>query len=173
MIAKDRNRRLLLVDDEEEILDLLNRQLRSEGYDISLAPSGESGLQIVQDHEVGVIVSDQSMPGMDGITFLDKVREINDEVVFIMLTGDGSLESVLKAVNQLQIFSYIIKPWSVPSLQSTIRNAFQHYEACSIFRKTVKRWMYQNEHLKRENDKLTKKNKEIEMQLEKIRGTMS
>jgi len=173
MIAKDLKRKLLLVDDEEEILDLLNRQLQSKGYDIFLAPSGEAGLQIVQSHEVGVIVSDQSMPSMDGMTFLDKVREIDDEVVFIMLTGDESLGNVLKAVTQLQIFSYIIKPWSLPILQTTIRNAFQHYEASSIFKKTVKRWMYQNEHLKRENDKLAERNKELEMQLEKVLAVKS
>jgi DNA-binding NtrC family response regulator len=168
MLTGQLNRTLLLVDDEDFILDLLRKQLHSHGYNIFTATSGESGLQLVKANHVGVIVSDQSMPGMDGITFLDKVREIDAEAVFIMLTGNGALENVLTAVNQLQIFSYIMKPWSTPVVQSTIKNAFQHYEMCSIYKQTVKRWMYQNENLKRENKKLTEYNKEIEMKLEKL-----
>jgi response regulator RpfG family c-di-GMP phosphodiesterase len=162
-------RTLLIVDDEDLILDLHKKQLHSESYKILTATSGASGLQLVQAHKVGVIVSDQSMPGMDGIAFLDKVRELDEEAVFIMLTGNGAIENVLMAVNQLQIFSYIMKPWSAPVLQSTIRNAFQHYETCSVYKQTVKRWMYKSEHLDKENKKLAEYTKELEMKLEQLK----
>ncbi len=164
---------LLIVDDEEIILDLLKRQLQPSGHNILSATSGEAGLEIVKTQPVGVIISDQSMPGMDGITFLNQVRDIDDEVVLIMLTGNGTLEHAVTAINQLQIFSYIMKPWSMPVLQSMIKDAFKHHEMTTLYRKTLKRTHQLNEHLTKENKKLEGHIKELEMKLEKLQGTRS
>jgi DNA-binding NtrC family response regulator len=79
--------------------------MKSEGHNILSSSCGDSGLQPVKKHQVGVIISDQSMPGMDGITFLNDVRDIDDEVVLIMMTGNGTLENALDAINQLKILA--------------------------------------------------------------------
>jgi DNA-binding NtrC family response regulator len=95
----------LIVDDVDFILDLLKRHLKCEGHNILSSSCGDSGRQLVKKHQVGVIISDQSMPGMDGITFLNEVRDIDDEVVLIMMTGNGTLENDLDAINQLKILA--------------------------------------------------------------------
>lgn len=169
MTAKEWSKHLLIVDDEELVLDLIKRQLKDEGYDILLASSGEAALQLIKTHPVGVIVSDQSMPGMDGTTFLSKVRQIDDEVVLIMLTGNGTLENAVDAINKLKVFSYIMKPCSAAVMKSTIRNAFKHYEMTSIYRTTLKRTYQLNEHLSKENANLTAYVKKMEENLAKLK----
>lgn len=166
MSTERSSRNLLIVDDEDFILEMIKRQLQSEGYNIYLAASGEAGLQIVKANPVGVIVSDQSMPGMDGITFLNAVRDIDDDVVPIMMTGHGTLEHALAAINQSRVFSYIIKPCSMPVLQSTIRDASRHYEVTAEYKRVLKRTYQLNEHLQKKNEKLTETIKELEMKLE-------
>ena len=173
MSTREWNWPLLVVDDEDFILDLLKRQLKDEGYHILSASSGESALQLLKTHQVGVIVSDQSMPGMDGITFLHQVRQIDEEVVLIMLTGNGTLGNALEAINALKIFSYILKPWSAPVLRSTISNAFQYYEMTSIYRVTLKRTFQSNEHLNKKNEKLIEYIKELEIKLGILQGMRS
>jgi len=130
-------------------------------------------LELVKAHQLGVIVSDQSMPGMDGITFLNKVRDIAEETVFIMRTGNGAPETVITAVNQLQIFSYIMKPWSAPVMQTTIANAFTYHETRSIYEKTLKRMVHQNEQLKKEMMRLTECNDTLETELKKLQEIKS
>jgi DNA-binding NtrC family response regulator len=164
---------LLIVDDEEFILDLLKRQLKDEGYDILSASSGESALQLLKTHQAGVIVSDQSMPGMDGISFLSKVRQFDEEVALIMLTGNGTLGSAMEAINELKVFSYLMKPWAAPVMRSTIRNAFKYYNLTTIYRVTMKRTYQFNEHLNKKNAKLEEYIRELEMKLEKLQETRS
>jgi DNA-binding NtrC family response regulator len=173
MLAKEWNSNLLIVDDEELILDLLTRQLRDEGYNILTASSGESALQLVKTHQVGVIVSDQVMPGMDGLSFLCKVRQIDDGIALIMLTGNGTLGNALEAINELKVFSYIVKPFSAHVIRTTIRDAFKHYEMTTIFKASMKRTYQLNERLVKENAKLTEYIKALEMKLEKLQGTGS
>jgi DNA-binding NtrC family response regulator len=173
MLAKEWNSNLLIVDDEELILDLLTRQLRDEGYNILTASSGESALQLVKTHQVGVIVSDQVMPGMDGLSFLCKVRQIDDGIALIMLTGNGTLGNALEAINELKVFSYIVKPFSAHVIRTTIRDAFKHYEMNTIFKASMKRTYQLNERLVKENAKLTEYIKALEMKLEKLQGTGS
>jgi DNA-binding NtrC family response regulator len=168
MAANEWSEHLLIVDDEELVLDLIKRQLKDEGYNILLASSGEAALQLIKTHPIGVIVSDQSMPGMNGTTFLSKVRQINDDVVLIMLTGNGTLENAVDAINHLKVFSYIMKPCSAAVIKSTIRNAFKHYEMTSIFRVTLKRTYQLNEHLNKENARLAEYIKEMEKNLAKL-----
>lgn len=173
MLASEWNSHLLLVDDEEIILDLLKRQLKDEGYNILAASSGESALQLVKTHRVGVIVSDLVMPGMDGLSFFSKVRQVDDGVVLIMLTGNGSLGNALEAINELKVFSYIMKPLSAHVIRTTIRDAFKQHEMNTIFKASMKRTFQLNERLAKENAKLTAYVKELEMKLKILQGTGS
>lgn len=173
MNASEWDGHLLIVDDEDMILDLIKRQLKDEGYNILTASSGEAALQIMKTHPVAVIVSDQSMPGMDGITFLSKARQMDEDIVLIMLTGNATLGDALEAINQLKIFSYITKPLSASTLRSTIRDAFRHHEMTSVYRVTMKRTYLLNEQLKKENTRLAEQIKELEMKLENSRRVAS
>jgi response regulator RpfG family c-di-GMP phosphodiesterase len=102
--------KILLVDDEATILQVLKRYLRSK-FDVTTATSGAEGLDAIRANpNLAVVVSDQRMPGMDGITFLEEVRRVAPETVRIILTADTDLEVAVQAVNRGQVFRFLSKP---------------------------------------------------------------
>jgi diguanylate cyclase (GGDEF)-like protein len=117
---------LLLVDDEPSILSSLRRLLRNEGYRILTASSGTEGLQVLAEHAVDVIVSDQRMPGMTGVEFLRTVRQLYPDTVRIVLSGFTELQTVTDAVNAGAIYKFLTKPWDDEQLRGHIQEAFQY-----------------------------------------------
>jgi len=118
---------LLLVDDEPSVLSSLKRLLRRENYDILIANSGEEALALLAEHEVGVILTDQRMPGMSGSELLARVRKIHPRTVRMVLSGYTGLDSLTEAINLGEIYKFITKPWEEVELVSTLRDAFRHY----------------------------------------------
>lgn len=121
-------RTLLLVDDDEDIGAALTRLLRQDGYTILRATSGQEGLELLARHEVSVIVSDQRMPGMTGVEFLSRAKELYPKTVRIILSGYADLNSVTDAINRGAIYKFLTKPWSNETLCANVLEAFQHYE---------------------------------------------
>ncbi|MBI4808078.1 MAG: response regulator [Nitrosomonadales bacterium] len=121
-------RTLLLVDDEENITSALVRLLRQDGYRILRANSAAEGLVLLAQNEVGVIISDQRMPGMTGVEFLGKVRESYPDTVRIVLSGYTELDSVTDAINRGAIYKFLTKPWEDDLLRANVEEAFQHHE---------------------------------------------
>ena len=121
-------RTLLLVDDEEDIGAALTRLLRPYGYKILRAKSGQEGLALLTQNEVGVVVSDQRMPVMTGVEFLTQVRELYPDTVRIVLSGYADLDSVTEAINRGAIYKFLTKPWDNETLCANIMEAFRHYE---------------------------------------------
>ncbi|WP_332854134.1 EAL domain-containing protein [Duganella sp. S19_KUP01_CR8] len=118
-------RRLLLVDDEPNILAALKRLLRGDHYQIYTANDGPQGLAVLAEHPVDVIVSDQRMPGMLGADFLRKARELVPDTIRIMLSGYTELQSVTDAVNEGAIYKFLTKPWDDEQLRGHIADAFR------------------------------------------------
>ncbi|MBQ5964424.1 EAL domain-containing protein [Massilia sp. ZL223] len=123
-----RERTLLLVDDEPNILTALKRQMRGTGCRILTAPSGQEGLALLEREEVDVIVSDQRMPGMTGVEFLRVVKQSHPDTVRIVLSGFTELQSVTDAVNEGAIYKFLTKPWDDTQLRGHIEEAFRHKE---------------------------------------------
>jgi EAL domain-containing protein (putative c-di-GMP-specific phosphodiesterase class I)/CheY-like chemotaxis protein len=121
-------RTLLLVDDEANILAALKRLLRRDDYNILVANSGPEGLDLLAQHEVDVIVSDQRMPGMTGVEFLRTAKGIHPNTVRIVLSGYTELQSVTDAVNEGSIYKFLTKPWDDQLLREHIAEAFKHKE---------------------------------------------
>lgn len=121
-------RTLLLVDDDEAIGAALNRLLRKEGYNILCARSGQEGLELLARNEVQVIVSDQRMPGMSGVEFLSRAKELFPKTVRIILSGYADLDSVTDAINRGAIYKFLTKPWDNETLCANVLEAFRHYE---------------------------------------------
>jgi response regulator RpfG family c-di-GMP phosphodiesterase len=117
------NARLLLVDDEENILKSLQRVLRREPWELVVANSGEQALAAFAEKPFDLVISDARMPGMDGPTLLAEIRRRNPGCVRILLTGYADITSTIKAVNDGQIYRYISKPWDDDELRLTIRQA--------------------------------------------------
>ena len=121
-------RTLLLVDDEEAIGTALNRLLRQEGYKVLCANSGQEGLEMLARNDVQVIVSDQRMPGMTGVEFLSRAKELFPNTVRIILSGFADISSVTEAINRGAIYKFLTKPWDNETLCANVLEAFRHYE---------------------------------------------
>lgn len=119
---------LLLVDDEESILSSLRRMLRRDGYRILTASSGASALDILAHEPVGVILSDQRMPGMTGTEFLSVVKERYPDTVRMVLSGYTELNSIADAINHGAIYKFLTKPWDDELLRGHVAEAFQRFE---------------------------------------------
>jgi len=116
---------LLIVDDEENIIKTMIRTLRDDGYRIVTALSGEEGLSKLKKHEVDLVISDQKMPGMSGLEFLKKVRVTYPDILCIMLTAYGDIDTALAAINDVGIYKFILKPWDQVELRITIKRALE------------------------------------------------
>ena len=121
-------RTLLIVDDEVNIVSSLKRLLRRDNYNILTANSGMEGLEVLARNDVDVIMSDQRMPGMTGVEFLGKAKEIYPDTVRIVLSGYTELQSVTDAVNQGAIYKFLMKPWDDAQLREHIDEAFRRKE---------------------------------------------
>ena len=148
---------LLITDDDPNVLNSLKRELRKEDYPIFFANSGREGLDLLQRHDIAVVLSDQRMPHMDGVAFLEKVRKYKPEVIRMILTGYSSRENAIDAINRSGVFSYITKPWSSGELKATISKAFQYYHLEAENRRLMALTQAQNVELKDLNTNLEKK----------------
>lgn len=124
-----KERVLLLVDDEPHVLSALTRALRRDGYRILRAGGGAEGLaRLEAEPAVGVIVSDQRMPGMSGVEFLRRAKALRPDTVRIVLSGYTDLETVTDAINEGAIFKFLTKPWDDELLRRNIAEAFRYRE---------------------------------------------
>lgn len=119
---------LMIVDDDGAVGPALQRILRKEGRSILLCASGEEALARLARQEVGVVLSDQMMPGIDGVTLLEAIRYRRPETVRVLMTGYSSEDSAIAAINRSQIFSYITKPWSNRELHAVVDRAFRYHD---------------------------------------------
>ncbi len=122
-----RNEKILCVDDEINILLSCQRSLRKK-FQIEIALDGEKGLEAVASRgPYAVIVSDMRMPGMDGIQFLTRVKEMAPDSVRMMLTGVADQHTAIEAVNEGNIFRFLSKPCSLENLAKTLEAGVQQY----------------------------------------------
>ncbi len=119
---------VLIVDDDPTLARCLARSLEHAGYETIVAGSGISGLDALARNDIGVVISDQAMPGMDGLTFLVEARRMKPEVVRIMLTAHGGFEHARDAINRSQIFGYLTKPCSLTDLRDMVADAFSRFD---------------------------------------------
>lgn len=147
-------RTLLLVDDEQNIVSALTRLFRRDGYRILTANSGKEGLEKLAQHEVGVILSDQRMPEMNGSEFLSRVKELHPDTVRIMLSGYTDLNSVTDAINRGAIYRFLTKPWEDDLLRANVADAFKRYELTRENERLAEQLRQANEQLRLMNHDL-------------------
>lgn len=117
---------ILYLDDEEHNLAAFRATFRRD-YQIYTATSGREALQILREHPVQLIVTDQRMPEMTGVQFLEAVIPEFPDAVRMILTGFSDVEAIIKAINTGRVFRYITKPWEEQDLRATIKGAFEYY----------------------------------------------
>ena len=117
---------ILVVDDEPNYLIVLSELLRDEGFEVFTAPGGKEGLAVVQEVDLDLVITDMQMPGMDGLQFLDKIKEKNSHLPVIMITAFAEVEKAVAAM-QAGAFNYLAKPFSNEELLVNIKKAVHHY----------------------------------------------
>jgi len=120
--AKTSPIRLLLVDDEEDLVTFLAHRLRKRGVEVTVATRGEEALGFAEDRKFDVAVVDLKMPDIDGITVMEKLKTLQPFLELLMLTGHGSHDSAWEA-GRLQAFRYLLKPYDFDELHGLIEEA--------------------------------------------------
>jgi response regulator RpfG family c-di-GMP phosphodiesterase len=119
--------RVLCVDDEPNVLQGFARHLRRQ-FSVSTAVGGPAGLELLaRESPFAVVVSDMRMPGMDGATFLGRVREQAPDTTRVLLTGQADLEAAIAAVNQANIFRFLTKPCAPDVLCTALEAAAEQH----------------------------------------------
>ncbi len=130
-------RRILCVDDEENVLRAFQRNLRGQ-FEIETAAGAERGLEkCEQMGPFAVVVSDLRMPGMDGIKFLGEVKRRWPETVRVMLTGNADLESAMAVVNQDGVFQFLTKPCSTDVFRNALDAALKQHRLITAERELL------------------------------------
>lgn len=114
--------RVLCVDDEPCILRALSWLLKKE-FHVVTAQSGREALELIRSDEFDVVISDQRMPEMSGVDFLNEVKTLAPRAIRILLTGYSDLQSAIRSVNESEIFRFVTKPWDVEELPSIVAQA--------------------------------------------------
>ena len=118
---------ILLVDDNIDILEVLQSTLQ-EDYQVLKACNAQDGLNMLGANKVDLIITDQRMPGMTGIEFLEKTLAFNPRMIKILLTGYTETKDLIDAINQGRVYRYITKPFKPNDLQLIVKRALEHYE---------------------------------------------
>jgi thioredoxin reductase (NADPH) len=113
---------IIIVDDDQQVLRAIQRDIRNkyrEEYRIASSESANEALELIKElklknESVGLFISDQRMPEMDGITFLEKAREIFPDAKRVLLTAYSDIEAAIQAINNIKLDYYLLKPWSPP-----------------------------------------------------------
>jgi response regulator RpfG family c-di-GMP phosphodiesterase len=123
----DSSQRILIVDDDKNLLDAMRRAYRKV-FDLTVALGGEEGLEVIDNEgPFAVVVSDQQMPGMDGVTFLNRVSERSPDTVRVMLTGNADMDTAIQAVNEGQIFRFLTKPCPEDTFRAVVDSASEQF----------------------------------------------
>lgn len=122
----DKKINLLYVDDEENNLMSFKATFRLK-YNVMIAISAAEAMKVLEKKPVEIIITDQRMPNMTGIEFLEKVLEKYPDPMRILLTGYADMNAVIDAVNKGKIYHYLSKPWNEEVLNDTIQRAYDAY----------------------------------------------
>ncbi|MDH5525522.1 MAG: response regulator [Desulfobulbaceae bacterium] len=149
--------KILCVDDEGGVLRAIRRLFQDTEYELFTAESGREGLEILGREEIALIISDQRMPGMTGVEFLEQAKVVAPNAIRIMLTGYADIKDSIDAINRGAISRYISKPWNDDELIILVREAIERYDLAR-----------QNRHLTRSLQKKNSELAELSAKLEKM-----
>lgn len=159
--------KILFVDDEE--INLLNfRMIFQDRYEIITALSGEEGLRCFEENsDIGLVISDQRMPGISGTEMLSKIYDIDPDPIRVLLTAYSQVEDIMDAINLGRIYQYILKPWDASELNRVIDRAKDLYQLKKENVSLTKELAEKNRHLELTNQKLLNANMELERDVQR------
>lgn len=141
---------VLYVDDEENNLISFKATFRIK-FKVFIALSGDEAIKLLEKEKIEIIITDQRMPNMTGVEFLEKVLVSHPDQMRILLTGYTDMGAVVEAINKGKIYHYLTKPWNEEELEMTIRRAHEAY--------------LEQQKIKSMNDSLSVSNEQLEFLL--------
>ena len=114
--------RVLVVDDEEAIRDLIAKTLTMADYEVNTASDGQAALDALKDADFDLLITDLRMPGMDGLTVIRQARRLSPSLPIIIITGYSTEASAIEAIN-LGVCGYLTKPFRLPRILSVAARA--------------------------------------------------
>ena len=127
MILANQRINVLYIDDEVHNLTSFRACFRRM-FNVFTAESADEGRQIIEMHEIHVILSDQRMPKMTGIEFFESIKDIFPDPIRILITGYTDINAVIDAINRGQVYKYLTKPWNEEDVRIYIDKAFEVYK---------------------------------------------
>lgn len=123
--------KILVVDDEPSVLLTVVAILQQEGYDVDAAPNGHTAIDWIRTRQYDLVMTDLKMPGIDGLQVLEEVRKTSPSTVTLMMTGYGSVDTALEAL-QHGAYEYLLKPTEVADLQAAVRRSLERKRLSEI-----------------------------------------
>ena len=124
----NKERTLIFLDDEPNILKALKRVFFKDDYTIKTFTSGFEALAFLKDTETQLVIADQRMPGMTGTEFFNIARDVSPECIRIILTGYADLNAAVDAINKGQVFQFVFKPWNDTELRALVLRGLDYYD---------------------------------------------
>lgn len=139
--------RVLIVDDEENILSSLRRLLRREPYELLSASSGKEAVEVMESAPVHLVITDYRMPGMTGTELLREVQQRWPDTLRIVLSGYSEVKAIISAINDGAVYKFITKPWNDEEIKLNIRRALEQYMLEAENKRMAQEIVQQNERL--------------------------
>jgi DNA-binding NtrC family response regulator len=118
--------KVLLVDDEVSVLHAVKRIFsRSQLVELLTVQDPFEAMKVVAEQDVGLVISDQQMPGMTGLEFLSWVNSTHPGIVKIIMTGDTDIQTAVQAINDIGVYKFICKPWNNDDLYWSVIRALE------------------------------------------------
>lgn len=114
--------KILITDDDMDLRELLTEAVKNWGYEVSVARDGDEALRKLRMERFDIVITDLMMPGMDGLALLQKIKELDKEILVIIITGYATIETAVKAIEN-GAYDYIAKPFRLDELMIVIKNA--------------------------------------------------
>lgn len=124
------NFKILITDDDVDLRELLTESVTNWGYQVSVARDGDEALKRLRMERFDIVITDLMMPGMDGLALLQKIKELDSEILVIIITGYATIETAVKAIES-GAYDYIAKPFRLDELMIVIKNACERLRLTS------------------------------------------
>ena len=117
--------RILVVDDDKNIVQVVRTRLQSENYDVDVAFSGPEALNLWQENQYDVMITDMKMPGMDGLELMKTAQELKKTLPVVILTGHATVDNGIHSLEE-GACEYLLKPFNTETLMLAVKGALKN-----------------------------------------------
>src|SRR5512136_1337868 len=114
------NEKVLFVDDDKLLLEIARNLFRYQKIEILTANDSLAALEMLRRQDIAVVVTDNNMPGLSGVELLTRLKEIAPDTVKVLMTAYADLSCALSAINQCEVFRFVVKPWNDTELVTAV-----------------------------------------------------